>query len=266
MWGTTRKPPKKLSKQAEINIACDMMASDTTAARIDGGGILDDPVLRLPYPGSKAMLKIGRRWIMSRFKREIYKASRMKEVKKYCSDKYEWDEYIFNLVNWDSVGSVRRQMLGTKLMQTSKIMHGWLPIMHKRYHITGSKQCPECPCLDKTMRHLNQCPNKQMVKTRKEALARIKKVAKKGKIPQAVITAFCHVIETECNSGKENDFYLRTFTPILNTAVEDQIQIGTDLMLLGYLAKSWAEAMRECGVKENLDHRMNKLQRIIWNE
>ena len=71
MWGTTRTPQKKLAKQAQLNIACDMMASDTTAAKMNGGGIPDDPVLRLPYPGSKAMLKIGRRWITSRFKTEI---------------------------------------------------------------------------------------------------------------------------------------------------------------------------------------------------
>jgi hypothetical protein len=33
-----------------------------------------EKVLRMPYAGSKAMLKIGRRWIGSKYKAELYEA------------------------------------------------------------------------------------------------------------------------------------------------------------------------------------------------
>ena len=183
---------KERPKEVKINIACDHLATDTTNAALDGGTAPDAPVLRLPYKGSKAMFKIKGQWITSRFKSAIHRASRTERVRTYYKTRHKWDDETFDLVNWHSVGSVRNQLSNTKKMQTSKMMCGWLPIMHMRQFITGSSQCPGCLCTDETMEHLSQCPNEKMCKTREEAMARIKKLAKKRRIPQEVATAFCH--------------------------------------------------------------------------
>lgn len=182
----------------------------------------------------------------------------------YYKTRNKWDDETFDLVNWHSVGSVRNQLSDTKKMQTSKIMCGWLPIMHMRQFITGSSQCPGCPCTDETMEHLSQCPNEKMSKSREEAMARIKKLARKRRIPQEVATAFCHIIHTASSGGKH--FFLPTFSPAIKKAVEDQKRIGFHLMLRGFLAKSWADALKDSGIKSKVERAMNKLQRLIWME
>jgi len=259
-----RLPGGALRTEAKINIACDAIASGVTASVLEGTAEPQQPLLQLPYRGSRAMFKIGGRWVTSHLKHEIYKARRTKAMRTYCRKRYKWDDETFDLVNWDSVRMVRSQLTETKKMQTSKIMHGWLPIMHMRQFITGISQCPGCACPDETMTHLFRCPHERMKATRREALSKLERLLRKGKVPQEVVFAIIHLMRTESDGG--TDFYLRRFSPAIATALEDQERIGVHLMLRGFLAKSWADAMRDCGVTRNVDRRMNKLQRMMWTE
>ena len=58
-------PPKEepeqtlQSREVQINITCDKLASATAKAVIDGGTAPSAPALTLPFAGSKAMLRIG---------------------------------------------------------------------------------------------------------------------------------------------------------------------------------------------------------------
>ena len=56
------------------------------------------------------------------------------------------------------------------------------------------------------------------------------------------------------------------YSEAIDNAVEDQQRIGINLMLRGFLAKSWATAIKDCGVTKNVERRMNKIQRMIWTE
>lgn len=103
---------------------------------------------------------------------------------KHCRKRFKWwDDETFDLVNWDSIGTVRRQLTDTKKMQTSKIMHGWLPIMHMRHFVTVISQCPGCGCTDETMEHLFQCPHEKMQQTRRDALAKMEICSANGSFP-----------------------------------------------------------------------------------
>ena len=237
---TPCRPGGVLPTEAKINIACDAMASGVTASVLDGTAEPQQPLLQMPYRGSRAMFKIGGRWVTSHLKHEIYKAWRTKAMRTYCRKRYKWDDETFDLVNWDSVRTVRSQLTETKKMQTSKIMHGWLPIMHMRQFITGISQCPGCDCTDETMKHLFQCSHERMRATRREAFVKMERLLRKGKVPKEVVFAIIHLMKTESDEG--TDFYLRKFSPAIATALEDQERIGVHLMLRGFLAKSWADA------------------------
>ena len=105
------------SMEVQINIGCNELASATA--------------LTLPYTWSKAMLRIGDRWVTSRHKQEIHRARHEPTLRAYYLEKfkdYKWDNKVFDLVSWPSVGSVRRKYGQTKRMFTSKTMYGWLPI------------------------------------------------------------------------------------------------------------------------------------------
>ena len=71
----------KLPREALINVACDQLASGTTAAMLAEGEPPPGEILKLPYPGSKALLKIGDKWITSRYKDAIYRARRTHKMR-----------------------------------------------------------------------------------------------------------------------------------------------------------------------------------------
>ena len=100
---------KKLSLEAKINIACDELATEISAAvRADGVPEALPSTLQLPYAGSKALLKLGKTWITSRYKSAIRKARWDARTKEYCTSKYEWSEETFDSVYWKSIGQVRQ--------------------------------------------------------------------------------------------------------------------------------------------------------------
>ena len=66
------RPIPKLLEEAKINVGSDILASGTTRVAIDQGDIPPmPPVLKSPYPGSRAMLRIRGKWITSKIKKNL---------------------------------------------------------------------------------------------------------------------------------------------------------------------------------------------------
>ena len=212
------------------------------------------------------MLRIGERWVTSHHQQEIHRARHEPALRAYCLEKfkkYNWDDDVFDLVSWSSVGSVRRKYGQTKRMFTSKTMYGWLPIGHMRHHITKVNQCPGCRHDDETMEHLFRCTHRSCVTTRTKALKELASQGRKKKVPRHIMEAVCHVIRSEC-AGKKAPLKL-THTPAIKHAIRQQHRISSHLMLRGFLAAEWCTAMQDSGVKEP-ELRMISLQRLIWDE
>ena len=57
---------KKVTDKAMINIACDDIATETTAVALRGEEPYSDSVMEFPYEGSRAMLHIKQAWITSK--------------------------------------------------------------------------------------------------------------------------------------------------------------------------------------------------------
>ena len=97
----------------------------------------------LPYPGTKALLWIGNLWIKSHVPRHISLACHTNNIQEYCMKKYHRSESTFNSVYWDGIECPGKCGTKTQLMHTSKIMHGWLPVMHMVGPFTNlTQQCP----------------------------------------------------------------------------------------------------------------------------
>ena len=257
--------PRELPQEAKINIVCDEISKASAKGIVDGNTIPPAPLLAQPYEGSKAVFKIGRRWINSKYKEEIYKASRTPPVRAYYKEKfkkYKWDDTIFDSVHWTSVGAVRRKYGQTKRMHTSKTMSGWLPTTHMRHHITNVNQCPGCRHEDETVDHMFTCQNRHMVAEREKAIEAMEKEGKKKKIPKDVLKAFCHYIKTTCSGGTG---YVKEMYPLkVKEAIQQQLKIGPPLMMRGFLVKGWHEAIKECGCSHP-ERQMNSLQQMIWD-
>ena len=277
-WGLRNDDPKsstaeeheQTSEEAEleqtsvdINIACDELAGETTAAILEGGSAPDDSIIQPPYAGSKCMLRLGGIWITTNLKSEIYKACRTQPMIEFCHGKYKWSSDTFHSIHWQSINSVISQMTKSKQRQTLKIMHEWLPLGTMRHHITGVNQCPGCPCTDETLFHLLTCSNGRMKGVRQLAIKAMKQKAIGVRVPRHIRDAFFSIIEATLAGTTPTP--KPTQTQQVQDAIMQQTSIGFDMMLRGFLASKWMTALEDSGVQAP-ERKMNALQRIIWED
>lgn len=251
-----RQKPKALNLPATINIECDRIATETaTAVTANPNQNHLTPVLSLPYQGSKALLNIGGTWITSHQRRHILRAKWEPGVRRYCHKKFGWEDTTFDKVNWEIIRSARNGLTATQRIQTSKIMYGWLPIMHMQAHITGIKQCPCCTSPDETMDHLHQCPHKDLTEKREILLTKFRKKGLQLDIPRAIMDAIIGTLQAH-----SHDEVVRPAEHAsIVAAVLSQQQIGTHLLFRGFLAKEWETALDDFSV----DHSRRKLVGLL---
>lgn len=246
----------------QLNIDCDRIASETTGLVADNG-VPDDmpPLIRPPYPGSRAMLKIGRRWITSNFKQHLYDARRTPPVRTYMKEKYGWTDDIFDSIDWLAIGRCRRKLPLRRKRQTCKIMHGWLPTMDKNFTTTTS-QCPGCPCRNETTNHMIICSHARMRKKREEIITALRKKGLGGRTSRAISNAVCDILE---NYFLETDrpFFLQ-YDPAIQAAVRSQYDIRPHMFIRGFIATKWHLALKEMGVSQPV-RTMKRLLLYLWD-
>jgi hypothetical protein len=147
-----------------LNSACDKLAKQTAKGFLADPRQYVPPLLLPPYPGRKAMLRIGDTWITSKYDYHIHLAARTPMLKAYCLDRHGWTPEVFESIHWDCIGTVRSAVkcITKTDARVSKLMHGWLPIMHILGKFKETLQCPGCEWNDETFVHLYQCTHKLM--------------------------------------------------------------------------------------------------------
>ena len=85
---------------ARLNILCDELAGAATQEVIQG----TYPTLETrqpPYPGSKALLRIGDLWITSHVSRHVIKAYHSTAILDYCKEKYKSSQATCDSIFWE---------------------------------------------------------------------------------------------------------------------------------------------------------------------
>ena len=238
------------------------MATWTTDTVIKHGGAPSlSPTTTLPYTGSRALLNIGGTWITTDSKPHILKSRWKHPIRRYCCKKYKWSPEVFNTFDWNAVKSARKSLTQTQLMQTSKIIHGWLPVMHMREHITGSSQCPVCNCVDETFDHLFQCTHKKLQLKRKELLLAVRQTLLKLGFPRVVMEALCRLLLDHMAGAAPT---IPDHEGIA-TAVTSQIQIGLHLLPRGIILVQWKRLLHDFSV-EHPNRAIAGLLKTMWND
>ncbi len=225
---------QRLDLPRQINIGCDRLATEMSTAVLSHGvtpTLL--PTLAPPLPGSHAMLRISDNWITSHHCQHIHWEHHAYALWDYCMTKYGWDNDTFDSIDWDVIKRVRSHCTSTQQMQTSKILHDWLPVMHMMSHMTSNTQCPGCSCTNETIQHLLHCPHLLMKAKRDEIVAALQKEGLKAHLPWVLL-------------GVLSDYILGTITA--NTLIDAtrrfhhslaaQARIGVNHLLRGFIANN----------------------------
>ena len=257
-WGTSAA--EKATLPVRLNVACDRLATETTATILRQGETpLLPPVIEPPYAGSKALLRIGKKWITTASESHIRHARWESSTREYCYKKYSWTRSTFKKVDWTTIGSTRRKMTPTQQMQTSKLMHGWLPVMHMRAHVSGSAQCPGCPCEDETIEHILQCTNQSQTQRRKERMIELRKKMMTLGFPRVIMEAICKLLLHHIDRTPP----VVPQHPSLARAVQDQLQIGLHLLPRGFISTQWLLLLQEYTV-EDPDRAISGFLKTLW--
>ena len=129
-------------------------------------------------------------------------------------------------------------------MQTSKIMHDWLPVMHMQAHMTGTKQCPSCPHPDETLDHLFHCPHPTLLAKREELLEHLRKKGLKLGTPRVVMDTILLLLQAYFTGSPPPT---SSSSPHITLALETQVQIGLRFLPRGFLATHWIAALEAHG-------------------
>lgn len=232
----TEKSPNVL-----LNIECDRIATKTSCILLEDPIVPAlPPVLTPPYPGLRALLKLGDKWITSHQQRHLLLAHHRHKLLTYCMEKYDWDYETFLQVDWDAVRSVCRKLTQTQWMQTAKLMHGWVPVIHMLAHETGNSQCPGCPHPEETLDHLFRCPNPRQVEEWQTLLLHLRKAGLTKGWPSVILEALLRLLQDFVTGDQPT----LTSNPQIRAAVESHIiSIGIHLIPCGFLSKAWALAL-----------------------
>lgn len=246
-----------LSRVARLNIECDRLANETAIAIQQSDAPL--PTLQPPYPGSKALLRINGRWITSKEKLHIKDARHRSALWEYCKSKYNWTEETMRTILWAALKKARTAHTLSTTIRTSKVMHGWLPVMHQQGRITGSTQCPGCEEQDETFDHMIQCTHEWMQVARRQAIINVREAGVKQRLPIGFmnnIQQYLRITLTGSNEVQDRD---------LAGVMRSQQTIGHKMFLRGFLSTGWLRLLRSYE-SQDTELRMAKLIRIIWDK
>ncbi|KAL3762232.1 hypothetical protein ACHAWU_004770 [Discostella pseudostelligera] len=234
----SRRPNRPLS--VSVNIECDRIASETATIALTQHRSDMPPVLAPPYPGSRALLRLGTTWITSKAPHHILRACWSTSLTTYCKTKYGWSDDTFQEIAWRNIRSARRKCTPTQLTKTSKIMHDWLPVMHMQAHITGISHCPSCTHPDETLDHIFHCPHPILTQKREELLEHLRKKGLSLRIPPPVLDAIVNLMGSYISLMPMDPTHP---SDMIQAAITSQLGIGIHLMPRGYLSRLWVDAL-----------------------
>ena len=257
----TTTPRVQLGREALINIECDRIANETAQSALGRSDFDPGPTLDTPLPGSRAGLKIGRVWITTSLPGEILTAHHTAPAREYCSTKYGWSPAVMNTVHWEVIRLARRRGNPTKFMHTSKLLHGWLPVMQMHGHTTGITVCPGCGTPSETVDHLFLCSHPLMHTARDTSFALFRAKSRRLDLPIDFFEVFTGYVRSALTGVDQPT----SQNAALLHAMQQQDQIGHGMILRGFMAKGWAVAL----LRQNtmLPHQtLAKLLRLVWDE
>ncbi len=239
---------------------CDGLAG-TGAKEVGQGTYPTLETLQPPYPGLKALLSIGDLWITSHISRHVVKAYHSVAFQDYCKKKYRWTQTTCDSVFWEGIACARQRGTRTQLMQTSKIMHGWLPVNHIVGRVTQITQCPGCHHSDKTMDHLFHCPNLAIRRIIDERLRALSQFFAQLRVSRQFSVPFLEFLLAYFAQNPEP----HTINPLAQEAFQAQMDIGQKHLLRGFLLVEWLYLLQH--TRHNRpDTIMTNLIWFLWHD
>ena len=208
------------------------------------------------------MLKLGDDWITTHFRECVQFSNTSPAMTSYILQRLDITLDIFHTIDWDSIGTVRSSHHINRVVRTSKMLYGWLPVGHNwlKCNLTSDK-CPCCGAPDETFAHLLQCKHNDLKLARYEAYTTIENKSRELKIPKLFTTTFISLLKVTL----EGIPFPSSFpSPELESASRSQRTIGMYNMVIGFFSKEWTTTLQSMGL-EHPKTIMAQLLSMTWD-
>jgi ribonuclease HI len=241
------------------NIECDEEADDLVNSMAEKG---EKARPFQPLPGYRAILKLGESWVTTHFRKCVEFANTAPEMVDYIVRRLDISLDTFHTINWNAIGKVRRPHGINRIVRTSKMMYGWMPVGHNWQKCKlESDKCPCCGCPDETFEHLLGCKNDKMVHARKEAYTTIQNECDSLNLPAYFTSTLLSMIKVTLEGA---DPPAVAEQDPLSKAIEAQATIGHYHMVIGFMAKAWTDALADMNI-EHPAQMMEQVLAMLWD-
>lgn len=186
--------------------------------------------------------------------------SKMQSIWSLCKNvknkKYNWGHSTWNTIDWYLFElALKHQKPGLKWF-IHRFTCKWLPVgaQTKFYQKHQNSQCVSCQAEeDKSCVHIFQCSNpRRRSHFLNQVVNLMTDLQKKHTYKQIIMILQKSIIQW-CKGEPFSDYHLpshsQTYNYTIQTAIEEQKEIGWNPILKGWLSKRWAQAQEEDKLK-----------------
>jgi hypothetical protein len=232
----------KLSFSAQLNVFCDKMATNQLKRQDSNAPerTLSSPLTprHLPIELSFRNQVISSHYV-SRLREEIG----LDRHRTFLQAKYKWTDQIWADIAWDSFFLCARRTTKSNSAFRSKLVHNWLHLGHRRHKLSSNsptvlQHCPMC-FSPEDFQHLLTCPSPRALKTRYDAIAKLRRSLSIAPGLSALLSAIQKWTSdpstppSDCSPGSIYD-------PSVAIALNSQTHIGWTNLFRGFISFDWA--------------------------
>ncbi|CAB9503689.1 expressed unknown protein [Seminavis robusta] len=226
------KPYDELNLEAQLNIDADQLADDWLQAHPNFD---HSKVPILPTSGCQINLPYGT--FTHNIKHELKLARSVPDNAAFLMDKYEWDQEIFDDIDWTCHG---RALNRTKAHQTSMIKYliGWHPVGTRvnKYDPKYPIACASCGYHEEDKDHVMSCPKRQT--DRDNWKKAIKQYLDKHNTHPSLHATITSALNTLLDDG---DIESIEHNADIQDIIDSQHNIGWEHIFKGRFSKLWAQ-------------------------
>ena len=252
-WEKAHQSPEEgESNERRINREADELATECRDNVVDG---LICPTKKLFMPKSQVSLILDGHRITKGMKTAIHQAVHDMKLAEFLMGKYGWTQSIFNNIDWKSMEACLFKRPSIYITSIMKLIHRWQPTLTKTscYDRDTSKiKCSLCSERE-VQHHYIYCQHEEFIMARKNEWLHFKKRIQKWKIHEDIL--LCMWVGMESWSTKRelvrrpdllsiNDENNREMSRMLDTAYNNQNDIGWYHLFLGRMSKEWKSCIR----------------------
>jgi hypothetical protein len=235
----------KLPWHVQLNIICDRLASRQLAVCP-----LETQVILNPH--CNAYVQVRGESVTGQIRNALFDAAARPRMKEYLLRRYEWDETIFDSVNWAATHTCVRSLSSPERLFVTKLCFTLLPIgkrlQQRKAHIPAD--CPACdePCEDDW--HWISCPSKAEWRTKQHDLFSARLISLQTHPGLKLLILRAHKALLEYGNCDFTDAVLSADEA---SVIASQTAIGWRHFAFGRCSSEWSRIQEQHARAEKLD-------------